>query len=1382
MPMESWVGGQPQGLGIDYVRLLSERAGLQLEFHPYTDWAAVAFDQVPVPYDLLPAQPATRGRLERFHLLRPFMSGTPALVTRKGDETFRDGRDLAHARIVTERRFRQGARRIAARFPEATLLYADDGHEALEMVAQGEADAYIGITAARTRLLLSRRPQDDLTLVGPAPLEVVGIGPAVNRADATLAAILRKAEATVTDAELVRLRQRWAANEDTPAMMIGAALGARERSWLRTLPELRLGYEVDRFPYSFVDREGEFSGLAADYIRTIEQQLGLRIRLVPVPDWKTLQTLVRAHEIDLVAAGTSRDFGLSEMVFSQPYEYFPEVIVTRLKGPPIAGPRDLASRRIAFRMESGLYSQLRMQYGARGLRPVGSNEAGLAMVDRGEADAFVGTLPAIDALIRNRYAGDLRIVGPAGMDQEFAIGVRPDFAPLLPMIDQVLTGLDSDERQVMRSRWITTEYRYGVPWAWVLGGLAAAALVLGTIAIAYVRLRRTSHALETTERALAAQLGFQQALLENVPYPVFVKDSQGRYVAVNHAYEDLLGCRREDLVGRTLAEVRHLRIAVDIDALHADNLETLESGAHFRREYQFDGTDGESRSLILWMRPFADAATGQRSLLGTAVDISDVRAAEARARTSEQKLSEFTRAIPGAVFQVSVAADGTRRFTYMAGNVESLLGATPEQILDDESALFARLHPDDQPVVIRNVEHVLATMESMAAFDVRLRVGDAWRWLRTEGGQPRRASDDGVEWSGYFIDTTEQHEQAAALQAAKEQAESATAAKSAFLAAMSHEIRTPMADVIALIELLARSRMDREQADMLGMVQASARAMLQVLDDILDYSRIDSGRLRFEHTRFDLREVIDNLAGVFAARAATKDLVLRSVVDWRLAVAFHGDPFRIRQIVSNLMSNAIKFTDEGSVMLHVELVEDSGSGQTLRFNVVDTGIGIDPDGLARLFKPFTQAEESTTRRFGGTGLGLSISRHLASMMAGNVRLESRPGAGTRAILELPLEVAERGSAPPEFAGKLAALACIDDAREEELSNALSALGFRVMELDRDDLEDMSEDIDLLVADPARPITLRHPPGACLLADDHPSRRAVRREGTCVVVPTAPLLWRNLQEACHAAFGTAPSAVVVAEERSVVQQRARILVAEDHITNRAVMARQLEALGYRHTIVEDGEQALEALDRAPYDALITDCHMPNLDGYELARRIRAREGGARRLLIVGISASAQPEQMTRCQEAGMDDFLTKPVQLDDLAAMLVRHIGNDARRSSSLPNPNDALAKDALASLRTVFLDPHELRAFLHDLLDACRSDLERLDHLRAGDEAAQRDLLHRIEGALAVLGPPDEHLGDESVGVAARRTRALARLEWLEAAIRELELTAARDDKRTHAP
>lgn len=407
--------------------------------------------------------------------------------------------------------------------------------------------------------------------------------------------------------------------------------------------------------------------------------------------------------------------------------------------------------------------------------------------------------------------------------------------------------------------------------------------------------------------------------------------------------------------------------------------------------------------------------------------------------------------------------------------------------------------------------------------------------------------------------------------------------------------------------------------------------------------RMESDRLHLEHTRFDLRELIDSLSGVFAARAASKDVVLRSIVDWRLAATFHGDPIRIRQIVSNLASNAIKFTDHGSVTLRVELAQDFGARQKLLFIVTDTGIGIDAHRMARLFqRPLKQAEESASRRVDGAGPGLSISRRLAGMMGGEVRLESSPGVGTRAILEIPLKVAERALAIPEFAGKLAALACMDDAREEELSNALSALGFRVIELEAGDFDEPLEDVKLFVTTPGTARLASRAEAPCLLADDSPARRMVREERGCIVVPTAPLLWRSLQEACHAALGTTP-----------------------------------------------------------------------------------------------------------------------PVR---------RHLGQDEAAVAGGAAPATP-SPDPLAQLRNAIRDPRDLKAFLEDLLDASREDLARLGRIRrtTQDQAAQRELLHRIEGALAVLDGPSGSSINEDATDDRRTQAAVAGVERLASLLRQLD-------------
>lgn len=1338
MPLETWRGGQPEGLAVDYARLLAGRVGLQLHFRPYTDWTTLAFGDASrsVRYDLLLAQPVTEGRRARFHLLRPFLSGPPVLVARKGDLKIRSDADLDGARVIAERSFRQGAVDIARRWPRTTLVFADDGPQALAMLARGEADAYIGITASRTAALIARRQTDDVTMLGPVDLPVVSFAPAVPRDRGELAALLRRAEATVTQSDLDQLRARWGAQGDTGVSLRAAAgLTQAERAWLARLPTLRLGYEVDRYPYSFIDGQGRFDGLAADYVRILERRMGLRVQLVKADDWNSLQRMVLAREVDLVAAGSPNDIDPCEMGFSLPYEYFPEVIVARLQGPPIAGAQDLAGGTAAVREETAVIARLQAMLPDTRLVPVGSNESGLAMVAEGKADAYIGTLPAIDALIRNRYPAELRVVGPAGMDTELAIGVRREHQALLPLIDRVLGALDDGDRQAIRARWLTTDYVYGVPWRWVALGTAAVLLVLGGGTFAYIRLRRALRAQAVAERAAAAQLAFQQALLETIPYPVFVKDAEGRYLAVNRAYERAFACARADLLGHTVAQTRHLP-GVDLDRIHAEDLRLAESRESARSELQLpqESAMDEPRSIILWRHPFSiDSDAGEVTrLLGTIVDVSEIRIAEARARASEQRLSDISQAMPAVVFQFRADATGSRRFTYVAGDVQGMVGMSGAELLQDENDALARVHPEDRERIVHSVEEVVATLQPMPAYDVRFLVRGQWRWLRTEGGVPRRLPDGSVEWSGYWIDTSRLHEQAQALGEAKAQAEAAVEARGIFLAAMSHEIRTPMTGVLGLIELLTHTRLDSEQANMTAMARDSARALLQILDDILDYSRIESGGLSIEEADFNLRDLLDSVAGLFAARAREAGIRFYSIVDWRVASAFRGDAMRVRQVLANLLSNALKFTARGHVALHVRLLDDADGRQKLRIEIVDTGIGIAADKLPRLFHPFIQAEDSTTRRFGGTGLGLSISRRLARMMGGELDLESETGKGTQALFDLTLPVVQAVAARPEFEGRTAVVCVGDGLRSQEISNGLSSFGFSLVEVEASDLGEYdADDADLFVVDAgvALPSALADAP-LLQVAGMH-ERPGIAGMSQEYVLHGDPQSLQLLLANCQAALGLGDAGGAPPGPHDAAAQQARILVAEDHPINRAVIGRQLERLGYPYTMVSNGEEALAELARAKYDLLLTDCHMPVRDGYALTRQVRDTERGRDlHLPVIGLSASALPEEVQRGRDSGMDDFLAKPVQLDALAAKLAAFLhGGPGTR------PVEAgAAVPGIDRLLALYRDPGQLRQVLHDLVDITRTELAELDvAMQNADTARQRELLHRMEGALSLV-------------------------------------------------
>jgi PAS domain S-box-containing protein len=1376
LPAETWVAGHPEGLGPDYARLLASKVGLRLSFDPFSDWQAISWPTASQPprYELLVGQPDTPGRRGHLAFLRPYLKGYMMLVARRGDPRIRSEASLARARIVVERRYRETAGLVGKYFPQAILLFAPDGREALRMVADGEADAYIGHSEYRTRTLLHQRTADDLVLLGAMDLPPIQVGLAVPIREAMLLRLLRKAESAVKPEELKRLQEPWGVDTLPSATARTGVLSSHERRVLEELPVLRLGYETNRPPYSFVNDDGKFDGMAADYVEAVRKTLGLRLELVPAKDWTDLKRMVHAGEIDMVAAAMADDFRRDDLVFSRPYERFPEVIVARVHGPTVAGPEDLRGLRVAARAEAGLLARLKIVLDRSTLVPVGSNEDGLALVADGKADAFVGTFPAIDALIRDRYAARLQMVGPTGLDHELAFGLRRSRAALVPLVNNALAGVNDQEKQAIRARWLSNEYSVGAPWGWVLGIVLAGCLIVGLMAIAQMSMRRQVRARTAAERKLADQLQFQERLLNNIHYPVFVKDTQGRYLAVNLAYTLRYGVEESDLVRRTLLETRHLP-QVENEAIHDFEMSVFTTGQQLSKELRTETSDGGERPELLWIQMFELGNGEPAGLLGTAVDITEIRAAEARARASELRLAQIARTLPSAVFELRVWPDGRREFTYADGDTLSTIGITPEEMMADEALAFSHVYVDDRQTVADNVAAAAAAMRPMPQFDVRLHSVQGLRWVRTAGGPPRHGPDGSVEWSGYWVDVTDSHEQAQALARANAEAKAAVAAKAAFLAMMSHEIRTPMAGVLGLVELLAQTQTDREQGQMLAMAQDSARTLLQLLDDILDFSRIDSGRLALERAPFDLRSLVDGVIGLFTAKAHAKDLRLYCVLDWRLAAEFAGDAVRVRQIITNLLSNAVKFTHKGKVELRIELVEEhvaeSVDLQKLSITVTDTGIGISGEQFLRLFRPFTQAESSTNRRFGGSGLGLIICQRLANLMGGTVQLQSTPGVGTRAAFELSLPVVAKLQPLPEFAGKAAVVCTQDPMFAVELANALSSMGFSVVEIEAPDLPTLNCDrAELFLIDRRLVEAGQRPPrGRCLLLDDAANQRlpADRSQATQAVVHGNPLLWRSLRDACRAVFAqTTP----VESERSSTrhaQQSARILVAEDHPVNRAVISRQLNHLGFECVLTGDGEQALASLSGGDFALLITDCDMPRMDGYTLARRIRADEAGQdRRLPIIALSASALPSDVKRCSDAGMDGFLAKPMTLQELEAMLVRHLSAGPEAAPVIAAPVFA---DPIAFLTESLGSAEEAQRLLHELLSTCRDDMSAFDlALASGDARVQRKLLHRMRGALALLRDIPPANSDEAliIPLVNQRDTLLLRLDRLERLLR----------------
>jgi PAS domain S-box-containing protein len=869
------------------------------------------------------------------------------------------------------------------------------------------------------------------------------------------------------------------------------------------------------------------------------------------------------------------------------------------------------------------------------------------------------------------------------------------------------------------------------------------------------------------EQELSERTAMLNAMIRATPLALVVESSDERIQLANPAFHSLFGFEWKEVEGRSLTE---LIARGDLASQAADTLQQLNEGKIVHKIAQRRRKDGTSVDVEIHAVPLL--VNGK--VLGSLAiyqNIGDRVEAEKALRESRELFRNLSEASPVGIFR----SDAAGQNIYVNAQWQRMTGLSAEQARGN--GWMRAIHPEDRTRVAKLWKELARSGATFTASYRYKTLEGVVRWVECTVRQILSADGARQGFVGVVQDVSERHEAERRLREAKEAAEAANRAKSEFLANMSHEIRTPMNGILGMTELALETELAPQQREYLSMAKASANALLVVINDILDSSKIEAGKIELEEVPFSLHECIEGAIQPLFMGAKQKGIEIGWDIGANVPDGLMGDPTRLRQVLLNLAGNGVKFTKQGEVVVQAELAGGSADSAALKFTVRDTGIGIPPEKQPRIFEAFSQADMSTTREYGGTGLGLSISARLAGLMGGKIEVESEPGKGSRFSFtlncrrscELPKSVST-ALGEERLAGKRVLVVDRSSLNRRMLGQLLrrwqmtvsfaSSVG-EAVRLFRECLPDRLPFelciVNHQIADRSAPQLVEQiwrasgstlPAFVVLSSTFLPDKQNEPAAFGTFRPVLEPIRMRPLLEAILDALGSKDRQLPALEEAKPAANahRRHILLAEDNAINRKVVVRILENLGHHVTVASNGREALESTATMQFDLVIMDLQMPVMCGLEATRAIRDRERrtGAH-LPIIAATAHALKGDRELCIAAGMDGYVSKPIQKADLEEEMNRVLQNGSPRSAKRPVSGPALDEEELlsrvdgdhamvAELAAIFRDdyPKQIQALRAALQEGSADSVRRAGHTLKGMLAnlaapRARDLAGHIE-------------------------------------------------------